>query len=193
MSDGEPTTSRTVPAQYGRKHHQHKTTKAPEDFDLPRPWGWLRGLDLNQRPLGYELLNDLVSMQHLESPDWQNAADRGTTRNPGATNAPPRSPSPGGPSVLSKRSNRSDPKAALTSKDVLRRLAAPHRYRVTLDAKGWPRAGTPGGARGVGAAHPGSAAAPPDPGTSTKTVRTPHSHSDFSGVEARLVPGAGLR
>src|SRR5262245_12382839 len=68
----------------------------------------------------------------------QTVADRGTVRNLPATNATTRSPSPGGPSVLNKHVDRSDPKAALTSKDVLRQLAAPHRYRVALDAEGWP-------------------------------------------------------
>src|SRR5262249_38209754 len=68
----------------------------------------------------------------------QTVADRGTLRNLPATYANPPSPSPRGPSALRKPSDRSDPKAALTPKDVLRRLAAPYRYRVTLDVEGWP-------------------------------------------------------
>src|SRR6266851_3515198 len=46
---------------------------------------WLRGLDLNQRPLGYELCHIPSSVRHLDISVVQNAAGTRTTRNPPAT------------------------------------------------------------------------------------------------------------
>ncbi len=51
----------------------------------PRDLLWLRGLDLNQRPLGYELVHPVISARELSHAGVQIAAERGRTRNPGAT------------------------------------------------------------------------------------------------------------
>src|SRR4029453_18360960 len=42
------------------------------------------------------------------------------------------------PFLPSSPSQRSAPQAPSTPRQALRRLAAPHRYRVVLDAEGWP-------------------------------------------------------
>jgi hypothetical protein len=46
--------SRTVPAHSRAPTALTESTKAPEPLWVPGPSAWLRGLDLNQRPLGYE-------------------------------------------------------------------------------------------------------------------------------------------
>ncbi len=50
-----------------------------------RAFSWLRGLDLNQRPLGYELASRVITHRDFKSAGLQIAATRGTRRNPGAT------------------------------------------------------------------------------------------------------------
>jgi hypothetical protein len=48
-------------------------------------------------------------------------------------------PPPGCPPVVQPSpSQRSEPKAPSTPRQALSQLAAPHRYRVSLDAEGWP-------------------------------------------------------
>src|SRR4029453_11331746 len=71
---------------------------------------------------------------HMHRARWQIAANRGAIRNLPAT----ASPSPGPPGLPSRPSNRRDPKALLTPRQTLTTLAAPFRYRVVVDAEGWP-------------------------------------------------------
>jgi hypothetical protein len=47
-------------------------------------------------------------------------------------------PSPGRPGLPSRPSDRRDPKALRTPRQALTTVAAPFRYRVALDADGWP-------------------------------------------------------
>ena len=47
--------------------------------------GWLRGLDLNQRPLGYEMNQPSQNHGNLQAPDVQIVQSRGRKRNPRAT------------------------------------------------------------------------------------------------------------
>ncbi len=46
---------------------------------------WLQRLDLNQRPLGYELCHRVISIRYFEGGPVQIAAQCGIARNPGAT------------------------------------------------------------------------------------------------------------
>jgi hypothetical protein len=56
----------------------------------------------------------------------------------GATYPQPTAPPLTTPSAPSNPSRRSDPKAAPTPRQALQSLAGPFRYRVTLEAEGWP-------------------------------------------------------
>src|SRR5262245_25219078 len=62
-------------------------TRRPRKFLPSGAFRWLRGLDLNQRPLGYELLRSPKSPANLHVRELQRAAETCTRRNPAATNS----------------------------------------------------------------------------------------------------------